>query len=75
MGIISTDAGTCTMDTKRVTKALDAAAKLLSGYGYCTHYPGYICEKGFTIPGVCETCIKEYLLEQAEQETEDHGGE
>ncbi len=47
---------------ENLKRALDAAAKLLTGYGHCTHYPGYICDKGFTTPGVCEVCIKEHLL-------------
>ena len=45
-----------------LTRVLDTAAKLLTGYGHCTHYPGYICDKGFTTLGVCEVCIKEHLL-------------
>lgn len=45
-----------------VSNALDKAARILAEGGYCTHYPGYTCGKGFTSPGVCEACIKQHLL-------------
>lgn len=68
------DAGTYNANL-RASKALDAAARLLAGCGYCTHYPGYTCDKGFTTPGVCEACIKKRLFEQAAKETGDKNGD
>lgn len=61
------DAGTFDANL-RTSRALNEAAKLLTGLGYCTHYPGYTCDKGFSTPGVCETCIKEHLLEKGKEE-------
>lgn len=68
------DAGTINADL-RVSNALSEAARLMTGLGYCTHYPGYTCDKGFTIPGVCEACIKKHLFEHAKKETGDKNGD
>jgi hypothetical protein len=37
----------------------DILVKWLTETGYCTHYPGYTCDKGF--PAACPKCIKAYL--------------
>jgi len=30
-------------------------------YGFCTHYPGYVCNKDWTSPGICNKCISSWL--------------
>lgn len=61
----------CIRYMQEMVKSLEFAARLLDGYGFCTHYPGYICDNNFTEPGVCENCIKEYLFRGEEDDNEE----
>lgn len=45
--------------------ALNIACKWLAQGGACTHYPGYLCDKDFTAPGVCEKCLRAHFLKLA----------
>lgn len=49
-------------------RALEIACRWLAEAGSCTHYPGYICDKEFSKPGVCERCLKAHLLRRARKE-------
>lgn len=40
-------------------KALLGIAKLVSDYGYCTHFAGFTCDKDF--PKECPKCIVKYF--------------
>ena len=53
---------------KKYNEALKLASKFLSDSGYCTHYPGYLCDKGW--PGACPACIKRYLLRKSKDANE-----
>jgi hypothetical protein len=48
---------------KKLDKALTIASQFLSDAGTCTHYPGYICDKGF--PTACPACIRRWILTKA----------
>ncbi len=43
----------------------DALAKQLENEGFCTHYPGYTCDKGF--PEACHKCIRRWLSGRVEK--------
>lgn len=62
----ATYAMACVRCMRETVKSLEFAARLLAGYGFCTHYPGYVCDREFSEPGVCENCIKEYLFRGGE---------
>jgi hypothetical protein len=47
-------------------RALDIASKLFADSGFCTHYHGYTCDKGF--PMACPACIRKWLLKKAREE-------
>ena len=46
----------------KLSRTLDLACLLLERSGCCIHYSGYLCDKCFTIDGVCAKCIRRYLL-------------
>ncbi len=48
---------------KRLKKAIKMLANVLNETDYCTHYPGYTCDKDF--PAECPECIIEYFMQQA----------
>ena len=43
-------------------RALEVACRWLEEAGCCKKYPGYICDKDFSQPGVCGKCLKAYFL-------------
>jgi hypothetical protein len=48
----------------RTKEERDKAIKILADDGYCTHYPGYTCDRDF--PKACPACIKRcFDLEKA----------
>ncbi len=32
--------------------------------GFCTHYPGYICDRDWNDPAVCKKCIASWIVRQ-----------
>jgi len=47
-------------------RALKIACEMFAKAGYCTHYPGYTCDKGF--PAACPDCIYRWLMAHARKE-------
>ncbi len=43
----------------RLKAERDAAVKYMAELGFCTHYPGYTCDKEF--PAACPKCISRWL--------------
>lgn len=54
-----------TISKAKLYRALDIACNWLEQSGACTHYAGYLCDKDFTIKGVCSKCIRRHLLRLA----------
>lgn len=56
---------------EQIKQADEAQLKALAESGFCTHYPGYTCDKNF--PDACPKCIKRWMKArikaQAEKET------
>jgi hypothetical protein len=46
-------------DNATLKKALLGISKLVSDYGYCTHFAGFTCDKDF--PKECPKCITNYF--------------
>jgi hypothetical protein len=44
----------------------DAVKILVDEYGFCTHYPGYTCDRDF--PKACPACIKRTFTLQRSRE-------
>ena len=44
-------------------------ARALSDMGFCTHYPGYTCDKDW--PSACPKCIRRWLSQKAEEDLHD----
>ena len=45
-----------------LSDCLDIAVDWLVQSGACTHYPGYVCDKDFKTPGVCNKCLRRYVM-------------
>ena len=56
-----------------LTKALLGIAKLVSDYGYCTHFAGFTCDKDF--PEECPKCITNYFKRLARSAINSKEGE
>jgi hypothetical protein len=54
-------------------KALLGIAKLVSDYGYCTHFAGFTCDKDF--PKECPKCITNYFKRLARSAISNKEGE
>lgn len=48
--------------------ALERVCSWMAQSGFCTHYPGYLCDKEFTRDGVCARCIRDYFLRMIRKE-------
>lgn len=46
---------------------LDIAIEWLVQAGACKHYPGYVCDKDYQTPGVCNKCLRQYFLKQSRE--------
>ncbi|MEN6421633.1 MAG: hypothetical protein ABFD76_06755 [Smithella sp.] len=51
---------------KQKDKAIDIASEMFAKGGFCTHYPGYTCDKDW--PKECPACIRRWLLQKAREE-------
>jgi len=38
--------------------------------GFCTHYPGYICNREWEKPGICNKCINSWVIRSGIKEKE-----
>lgn len=47
-------------ENRKRKAAMKKMAGMVSDYGFCTHYPGYTCDKGF--PEACAGCIQQWAM-------------
>lgn len=53
-------------DKKIIDRALTIAADLFADDTFCTHYPGYVCDRDW--PAACSGCIRDWLISMAREE-------